>query len=589
MSLRRALVLGAVLAAGVLLWLDRHPIRLADAGPRATPHFVQRDEGHPVLLLVDPGGPGGRPPSRPADRWPDLEWENLLTQAYGGCDVASAAAVDSLLLDGRALVVLPRRTAAHIAPDRFARLEAAVARGLDLLVEAPDSSLCQRFGLELAAVERRDQLPWPRPVVRGTEPVPVLHPGAIGLSWTRFRYAPPPLSRQERPSVHLSLDGRPLGWVSRHGEGSWIVLAMDLAELSTRLRQGAPGPDLRLVARDGTGGPVTADLVAGEALAGTDDAWLDAWIEGVFGGAWTDAPLPRLAPAPYDADGWLLVSSHDLEGGPGVVRLVADPAEEAAGDGLLVRWPPAGSAGAERRIGLGPVRPFVRPAGLDERVRGFSGRTGVDPALVRLDGGAWSPDPDAAFAAIAGAGLGVDSSFGPAVGHSGWPFGSGTPFRPLALDGRVFDLWEIGLQAVAPGVDPARVGRWMRGNLRGGAGPIHLLVDDPSTLGELDRLAGRYRHRRSGARELSQWWERRSRIRLHPRPGVEGVRIGIEVPVEGSFALLAPLRWRDRGLVGWEADWGLPRSRRVQRFDRAYRLIEIGPSADGGVLELRYR
>jgi hypothetical protein len=55
------------------------------------------------------------------------------------------------------------------------------------------------------------------------------------------------------------------------------------------------------------------------------------------------------------------------------------------------------------------------------------------------------------------------------------------------------------------------------------------------------------------------------------------------------FGLLVPVRWRNRSLEGWDADWGFVPGRRVDRFDRSYRLVTLDPAAAGGTLKLRYR
>jgi hypothetical protein len=131
----------------------------------------------------------------------------------------------------------------------------------------------------------------------------------------------------------------------------------------------------------------------------------------------------------------------------------------------------------------------------------------------------------------------------------------------------------------------------MRRNARGGGGPIQFALDagrGDLEYGELADLIHRHRHFAATAPELVEWWKQRSQVVLRSRPTDEGVEIEIGEVAGTPFAILIPVRWRDRSLAGWDADWGLARSRKTRRFDRGYRLIELDAQASGGHLRLRY-
>jgi hypothetical protein len=595
-----------------MTWLDHHPVRLPATGPRIEATFSQRDRGHPVLLVVDLAGLRASHPGRLRDRWSDLEWDNILTQGFGGCDIADLADLESVL-GARELVVLGRRTSLGLSRAQLEILSSKIDLGLSVLIEAPDSSLCKEFGLELAAVERRPRLPWPRPVIPMGSIAPELRPEPISVAWTRMRYAPKLLSVGARPRVHLSLDGRPMGWVKQQGQGAWIVLAVDFAELSTRLRQGAPSEDLELHPNPGELEPATPDLVASPELLAADHAWLDAWVEGICGAALTVTPVARIAAAPWSADGWLILGEHFADRGlsptrapdervlPVSVFAPAPPLESLMPPevgGLLARWPgPTLFADRVRNpvheIGLGSLRPFGRPPSVAEQRAALARSTGTVPKLNRNLRGLWSRDPDRCFEEILGAGFEIDTSFGPATASAGWLFGSGAPFAPLATTGLAFTLIELPFQARVTDqpLDLRRIGRWMRRNARGGGGPIQFALDagrGDLEYGELADLIHRHRHFAATAPELVEWWKQRSQVVLRSRPTDEGVEIEIGEVAGTPFAILIPVRWRDRSLAGWDADWGLARSRKTRRFDRGYRLIELDAQASGGHLRLRY-
>jgi hypothetical protein len=392
-----------------------------------------------------------------------------------------AASTDAAgLLDDRQLVVIPRRTAAALDPEVLEAISAAVREGLGVLVEAPDSSLCRRIGLELAAVERLPRLPWPKPVASGVRRQLTLRPQPVEVAWTRLRYAPRAAPPEERPRVHLSLDGRPMGWTHTDGDGVWMALGLDLAELASRLRQGEDGKGL---------------------LAGQDHAWLDAWIEGIFGSAMTPLPLARVATTPPSADGWLVLGSPD----------------------------PAGKL----------------------------------------------PDES---------------------GPGGWQFGTGMPSFTLVRAGRLLPHLEIPALHVgrADSLDAARLDRWGRRNSAGGSGPIRIdLVDsaDDDLERELEALVDRRGHVEATKPEVLEWWTSRGDVRVFVEDAGETVDYRVDSIPPGSrgYGILVPISWRHRSLEGWDAGWGIAPGRRVQRYDRAYRLIELPPEAAGKRLRLRYR
>jgi hypothetical protein len=612
---RLALLMGLACLGAMLVWLDVHPIRLPAGGPRIEATISARDQGHPVLLVVDFASLKASRPRALEERWADLEWSNILTQGFGGCDIADLADLEDVL-DERELVVVGRRTALRLSPLQIRVLADRVDQGLEVLIEAPDSSLCKEFGLELAAVERRQKLPWPRPVVAMGDLLPPLRPEAIAVAWTRLRYAPALLAQQDRPRIQLSLDGRPMGWVRERGEGAWIVLALDFAELCTRLRQGAPSSDLRLREHTDTIEPSTQDLAASRELLTADDAWVDAWVEGICGAALTRTPMPRISTVSWAADGWLLLGEELTEPESPLVResnartlpvsvfaLAPPPGSVArsAGASLLARWPgPTLFADRARNkthdIGLGSIHPFARPPSIFEQTEALTRSTGAAPRTNRNLLALWSATPDRCFEEILGAGIEIDTSFGPAPAGAGWLFGSGVPFAPVATNGLAFALTEIPLHAriTDQPLDVRLIERWMRRNARGGASPIQLAFDSrrgglkPAEAAELATLADRNRYAVTTPEELVEWWKLRSQVVLRTKPTDEGVEITIgEIP-DAGIAVLVPVRWRNRSLAGWDADWGLARSRKTQRFDRGYRLLELGAGASGGHLRLRY-
>ena len=269
-----------------------------------------------------------------------------------------------------------------------------------------------------------------------------------------------------------------MGWSIRHGDGAWIVLGVDFAELTARLRTGEAGLP-----------------------AGADEAWLDAWVEGLCGSALTTLPLPRVATVPPNADGWLVVQT------------------------------PADSLRTQ------------------------------------------APTP-----------------------RTGWDRGTGLPARALLRDGTLSaDVIVPPVYAgPASGFDPVRLDRWARLNATGGASALVLHFTDTvsdSLRARIDSVAGLRDHRVVSRSGLAGWGVLRSGVVVHVQAGEESVDYRILSVPEGPppYGLLIPVRWRNRSLEGWDADWGFVAGRRIDRFDRSYRLVTLDPAAAGGTLKLRYR
>jgi hypothetical protein len=146
-------------------------------------------------------------------------------------------------------------------------------------------------------------------------------------------------------------------------------------------------------------------------------------------------------------------------------------------------------------------------------------------------------------------------------------------------------VWELPVLVTDP--TPADLRAWLRRNANAGAGPIHVFVGHPP----LPPSQPGTDVASATIAEFLDWWEGRAELRVPARPTADGCEFifagGPEF--DGDFALLVPVRWRDRALAGWDADWGSVTARKVQRFDRSYRLFSLSEASPGDRLRVRYR
>lgn len=627
--MRRWLGLLVLLAAGAL-WLDRSPRVLPPGGPEGEDVVPYRDSGHPILLLLDPATLA-EPAADVASRTPDLEWQNLLSQAVGGCDILRTSRVleQPSLLEGRQWIVLPRVAMDGLDVALLAPLAKAVASGSVVWLEAPPEPWAQQLGMLHDGVEDRSHLGWP--VADGGFRLdgPVLPPPGEALPFPHrvTRYRPQRGAVASARPVH-SPAGRPMVWAAEQGRGAWRVLALHLAELSLAMRQGLPDPDFSVSDRhrDLLPGPVeTNDLVVIPELLQTDHPWLDAWVDALLAEPLAPTPTPTLWPAPFAADGWLLVS-HDDEGYgdksawmlreeaawglpstlflmPSDGRLTSDgfatlvEGEVALGLHPRLPSPPmvADPRSPRERLGIWKWQPLIRLPHLGKQRKSLEQTIGEawDTGLNRNHFLLWTAgDVDQAWRWLTGLRMRADSSYGPDWGAAGWLFGSAVPFRPLSRRGAEHPIWEVPFHSAETigEVDRSRVRRWLHQNGEGGHGPVHLLFH-PDAFGwapdaelfrlweALPALAAETNHVPATLPALLDHWEARARTHVRWQRTAPGVlEIEVTGPEDGprDLAIAVPTRWDGAGLGRWSTS-PTTATRRAWSFGRPVRLFAVGP------------
>jgi hypothetical protein len=639
----RARLSGVLLVlCAAALWCDAHPIHLPTRQPQGGAAFPRRATDHPVLLAVRWETYKGRAPRTPAQRAADLEWSNVLTQAFGGCDVLATEEVGrdiDAALQNRAVLVLPRRTLAGLDAGWVSALRPHVSQGLVVVLEAPPPLWAKEMGLDLQGEEVVPELTWaPAPRLRApTLDVPLPDPPPLPLPVRVSRYAPAASARALARPI-LDMGGRPALWRLDEGAGAWLICALDVGDLALSIRQGVPDPGFHLPDRYAgvlAGPGETNDLVATRSLLQADAPWLDAWIAALFDAELAPAPWASVWPAPLARDGWVLLTHDDDgwrdtsrwmtraqagRGAPSTLYLMAPdarltvegeggPLADGAEIGLQARLPVGATWKDERsprrRIGAWRFQPLAQLPSIVEQREGLVARlpAGTPLTLNRNHSLLWPDDVDRGWRWLVGAGFRGDSSYGPDHGAAGWLFGSAVPFRPIDRRGLAYPLWEVPFLwgDTDGGVDRARVDRWLRTNAVGGHGPVALLFH-PDVFGEtpsaelfrmwdaLPELAQRRNHQLATMTALLDFWELRAQAHVRWVYGGGLLRVHVEAPAgaaQAGLAVALPLHWRRLTLTSWEASWQPAESRRSSSFGRELRLVALPQGA--GELSANYR
>jgi hypothetical protein len=206
------------------------------------------------------------------------------------------------------------------------------------------------------------------------------------------------------------------------------------------------------------------------------------------------------------------------------------PASAQATAGVLL-WPPQAEQAPEEEIGVLGFAPFVEPSSLSDQIGNARESLDGRGPVTRLGDGLWLPDYRQTFRMLAGLGVWVDSSLGPAFQPTdleavdGYTFGTGLPFRPLDSNGGILPVWEIPyVLHDGQALDP----EWMERLIQQGVGTYHeLIVADwrTGTMRTWPRAEGVTTWRRAfEARSQGMWvtdlasyarfWESRGQISL---------------------------------------------------------------------------
>ena len=461
-SIRKLTLLILLVLGGALALLHHHPIRVPATEEEAAGTPLNRRESADLLLLIDSevvAASGSKPSFDEQDL--SYGWINLADQEVGSFAVLGPGELQLDALRGRRVVVVTR-SAVRASELWLPQLKLFVADGGVLVVERPTSRWELLTGLEVEAGASR-----PLKELTGLRLANVQE--MTGMPWVTTHV---PL-RVVRGDVEVLAEavGQPVITRRPLGRGQVIALGFDAGRQITALQQGTAKVGTRDVEDRYPGllrpGLRTEDLVADSRLLAATVPYADLFERFLLTLLEGATPLPRWWLFPDSSSGAFLMT-HD-EGGMGDRAFWAaqiEQEQEVPATWFLAQGPHLTPAGMERlspKPGRGATVGLTYDLGpaadaLDEPTQVF-GLTVLRRQLPLLEQAdwlqslasrplrysrtrdlRWGPGYAQPFAALAAAGIRIDSSYGPASGRGqGYLFGTGLPFLVLDSRGLPFD------------------------------------------------------------------------------------------------------------------------------------------------------
>ncbi len=458
-------------------------------------------------LAESPRGDGSRPPDRTegdillvlpttpaaaARSFDTLDcsysWFNALWHQFGSFATAPADTLSPQLLAGHAAVVVPARVAAELSRPGREVLERFVRDGGQLIVEMPRDGWDHITGISTAGELRQARQ------ITAVEGLGVYGP-------MREHLVDVPLNGRLLPSAELAprpggpvvfeVEEQPGMVIQPLGSGKVHSLLFDFACSLTAMHQGKPTREMEFGPPGSKDWLPTSERVAHERLLSAHVPYADLLQKAVFRQLADTRPIPRLWPFPGNFKG-ALMTMHPAEGSPRGALGYADWSRKNDASSSILgtadRFTPHHVAlarevdaqlglvwviGEERAhltdsFGFGAIQPWARELSLPQQKARLEASIGggTPLRLVRTEGGLWQTDWSSTFRTLAGAGLRVDTSFGPATATQfGYLFGTGMPYYPLDDRGLVLPIVEAPFVLSGASISESRLRR-MLGNSR---------------------------------------------------------------------------------------------------------------------------
>lgn len=619
-SLIRALRLHLALFSVVIFilvcrFIDRHPFQLGFEEPVLTEgeRLVGMDEGD-VLLIVPTNGPREEPDSFSGIDF-SANWGNILGQEIGIFRIVELPDFSPASLDSTVLVVVPRAASRLITAGQVATLESFVEMGGRLLVELP------------TAVWRPLTGPTADPeLYRPTRRITAFD-GALVRGDLRDDIIQAPLASILSPlqlgdvalfddiDILLEVDGLP-GFIRRpNGEGEVFALYFDLAQAVAAIQQGRPTADWEIPRPSAplpSGYTRTSCLVGDSILRESETPAADLLERQLLNVVLAGRPLPRVWTFPGKATGAFVMTHSgvpsltpgqfmfDWEAERELPVTIFASATEATlpwanvtpSAGLLLIPPDIDYAPTDS-IGLFGFEPFVRPLGWGEQYDRFPTQEVV---VLRIVDGLWHPQYGRTFQILAGLGVAVDSSYGPAFDPTdleavnGYSFGTGLPFFPIDRHGLLSSVLEIpyvltdgafvSYGAAEELIDRAGrvyhelvVADWRAGTMV--SDPRAEIVDIWRDSFQMARSAGLWITDLAG---FAQFWHYRARVRMTSEFSWRERRLSVQVDVPPPLnhngeevlpSIAVESHFEERGIE------------RITRNGEDIPFVELGRTSDG--------
>lgn len=505
-----------------LALLDRHPIDLAAEDELSEGSWApRRGRGDTAVILAT------EPPAGQATY--GYAWVDLIEQEIGP---VSALPVDELGAEVyqsfKTLILTADAASTQTAQSQVEALERFSAGGGTLLIELPQGPLRQTFGADGRGGWRQARS---ITAATGLEPDNLESLGRLPLL-VPFKGSTEPRAHAE---TLLAMDGAPVIYAMRRGEGAVIVADADFGQLLTLIQRGASGPHGQVQQRISGRPPLASDLVSDLSLQGEEVPLADLLERYLVHHVLSfQHPVFALWPVPNGARGALVLShsASSLDGRPlwrsmhertlrartptFVPAPQSDRLDQAhhwrdePGHAAFLWHPYPDEAELYQTWNLFGFTPLRRPLPLTEQRDRLSAWLGSNASIqgIRSAEGLWHQEHDAPWRAMDAAGLAYSASLGPSGQlQPGILFGTCQPFRATDSRGRPLRLFEVPICFEHPS-DPDSIGQFQAALERAGqeGWAIHLHMNTDGIRSKDDLAASSAWHEALVYAERHQLW-----------------------------------------------------------------------------------
>jgi hypothetical protein len=404
----------------------------------------------------------------------DAAWLNTIEQEVGRVGTVRATDLNRSAMDVADWLIVPREAASEVDPTQVQFVANWIEDGGVALLEQPEGPWQSITGHSFTGARRRDT----RRITSfgGAQSRGALRDDLLEmpLRTSVVTYNPPTLSRGRDYEVVLEIDGEP-GIVTRHlGRGLAVIVLFDMSRAVGLMQQGLPGDNLEVALPDGLatvdGLVPSGALVVDPSMHTTSVPFADLLERNVLYLLDAHTPMGRLWLWPGERRGALVATHSEAGFGQRVEFMTSwEHSEDVAstvyavpgsvtpeglarlsrtGVDIQLQWVPSQLPGPpSRSFGIRQFRPVVRATNFVEQRQWLAEDLvpGPPPSVSRAVGSLWSVDWLAGFAFRDGAGIALDTTFGPAspgvnggIEEHGYLFGTGYPFRPIDAIGSRF-------------------------------------------------------------------------------------------------------------------------------------------------------
>lgn len=449
----------SVIGLGIFVYFCHHPIHIKQEAKISQGVAMALDSTSDYLVVVDDKALNAAPESFMEMSF-SYAWVNTFQQEIGPVSVIDAQQFPKAELGGYKIIVLTRSVSER--GDWAPMIRSYLERGGNVVLEMPGEKL-----RALASADGKGGIRKPQTLTYAHGLAPEFHKALSSIKLSEMTQIIGSAGPLDDSQTWMTIDGVPVIYSKNYSAGSVITVDFDYGMLLTSLQQGRPLDDMTIRNMRGTPQIETEDL----ARLDVPDMPIADILERffVYGVLGQSVAVTGFWPF-FDSMNGAIIVTHD-EGGMGDAALWMSQYEATfqAASTLFARVPlqmteygvgltdkthaelglsfeldADDDSSAREPLGWFKFSPLWRTYNVDQQMQQLRQwmPTGSQLISSQAKDGAWTAEYTRAFRMIAAAGFRNDASYRAPKDSPGYVFGSGFPFIPLDVNGRVFNLLE---------------------------------------------------------------------------------------------------------------------------------------------------